>query len=325
MSIYTHSLAFDTNVFKRIIHQGNEHLFDNLFIHLNKMVNPQNKFTGFMSTITPFLLLEYLGQIPPNIEIATLTKEEVEQYRANLPREIFNRASLVYASEQDLSETALRARNVENRKRLSAKATKLYDDIVEKIVSKSGFTNYLKLNLALDYSYRYPLQKVLNEEDLAKVHINSMLDIYRTHKEKHNITQMRGILKLCEQLERQSGRKQASEDAKKVFDATKGIKAFRDLADLDLIQIACLGAFIDTKKFPVLILTGDSRESVEKRIVLFKSTFAFFDKEVKKLGYLSSNPTLEAVSPLEGQIAFVDTKTCEIKELIEVSSIPLAM
>ncbi len=325
MSIYTHSLALDTNVFKKIIHQGNDHLFENLFLQLNKIVNPQNKYTGFMSTVTPFLLLEYLGQLPPNIEIPRLTKDEVTQYGSGLPREIFNRAALVYEKEPSLEESNLRIRNFENKKRLSLKATKLYDDIVEKIVSKNGFTNFLKLNLALDYSYRYPVQKSLKEEELIKVHINSMLDIYRAHKERNNITQVRGVLKLCEQLKAMNKKQEISEGSKQVFDATKGIKEFRDLADLDLIQIACLGAFIDTKKYPVLILTGDPRDSVINRIVLFKSTFAFFDREIKKLGHLDANPTLEPVSQLEGQIAFVDIESCSITEFIEVSSIPIAV
>jgi hypothetical protein len=322
-NIYTHSLAFDTNVFKRVTRVGNELLFEQLFKDLNARVNPKNEFDGFRSTITPFLLLEYLGQIPPNINIPEPTDTEFKEWGQRAPEKVFHAAGGVYRGETVLQETSLVGKNAENLKYVSKAAMKLYEDIVCRIVKKTGFANFLIHNLALDYTYRFPFRRYCDEDALVRIHLNAMLDIYRAHKEKVNLTQMRGVIALCEDLERRHKPEEMTENTKRMFSATKGVKQFRDLADLDLIQLACLGAFIDNQQFPVLILTSDPKGDVTNRICLFKSTFEVFDIEVSG-SPLMKNSSLARVSLMPGRIGFVDPSDCSITEIIDVKDVAVA-
>lgn len=286
---FTHALAFDTSVLKKVIRVGNEKHFQTLFQTLNEKVNPQYKFTGFYNSITPFLFLEYLGQLPPNISIDAIRTDGFKEKGFTIPPDVFKQVSIIYSNCRELSVDELRKKYSSNLPYVSPTAMKLFEDILKPIISGEKFDNYLKHNLALDFTYRFPYQKFIKEEELFKVHINTMLDIYRTHKSKHNLTQMRGVIKLCEDLGKRVKGQPMTEGAAEVFESTRGIKEFRDLADLDLIQISCLGAFIQDRKFPILAITGDPKASVLSRITLFKSTFAFFNKEMLEKGYLKQD------------------------------------
>lgn len=320
--VYSHVLIFDTNVFKRILENGSEYIYDSIFAQLNQALNPKGAYTGFLSTTSPFQLLEFLGRIPPNISIQEFSKEEIKQYGFTLLNLVFERALLEYKKHPDLTEVSLRERNEQNKLRLSAKASKLYDDIVGKIVSRDGFSELLKQNLALDFAYRFPFSKIVRGEDLIRIHANSLIDIYRSEKKQANFTQMRGVLKFCEHLQKVNGREPIDEAAKQIFEATKGIKEFRDLVDLDLIQYASLGVFLNSVKYPCLIITGDTKESFVNRLRLFKSTFVILDQKIKAENYLNGNDLVAQVVPKEGVVAFVDMDTWTISEYLDISSIP---
>lgn len=322
VKVFTHTLAFDTNVFRKIIRAGNEKHFENLFLCLNKIVNAKNEYTGYLSTVTPFLILEYLGQVPPNIQIPDPTREDIERFGKELPEEIVRRAEASYRQDPGLAEASLRTKNVENLKYLSPAPTakKLYEDIVGRIVDKNGFSNRIIFNLAMDYAYRFPFRNFLNGNDLHRIHLNTMLDIYRAHAKLLNLTQMRGVLKLCEELERQNAGG-FNEDAKAVLTATKGVKEFRDLADLDFVQLSCLGAFVGNDKYPVLILTSDPKDVTLNRIRLFKSTFEYFDNAIKSNEALLKAAGLNPVALSQGLIAFVKLDDCSVVDFVEVSTV----
>ncbi|MCB9093349.1 MAG: hypothetical protein H6620_12410 [Halobacteriovoraceae bacterium] len=319
--LFSHALLFDTNLFDKITKNGNESCFEALFRSLNEIENPNNEINGFLNCFTPFLLLEYLGQTPPNIPYADAFEESLIELGAEMPPEIYNRAIDLYQKQDCLSETALRERNKKNLEYVSSKAQKLYNDIVSRVVDNNGFTNLLIQNLALDFTYRFPYPQHLSGDDIARVHINTILDVFRAHSEKVNLTQMRGVLKLCEQLRSLNKGKQISEGAKQLFEYAKGVKEFRDLVDLDIIQLSSLGAFIGDKKYRIYSLTCDPEESIIGRLTLFKSTFRYFENEIKEKGLIKKGDPLDHVEVLEGKIAIVDQTSCTITKVISVSDI----
>lgn len=323
--IFTHALVFDTNVFKRILRKGHEGLYKNLFVSLNKLVNPGNQYQQFYNSITPFLFLEYLGFSLPNLDSTKIKTDGFKEKGFKVPPAVFKQACDLYESFGELSEASLRKKFEENKKYHSDEAALLYEDVVGKVANKGGFDRYLKQNLALDFTYRFPFSRFISGDELTRVHINTMLDIYRAHKSKLNLTQMRGVLKLCDDLATQVRGQEISSDAEEIFDSTQGIKGFRDLADLDLVQLACLGTFIQDKKFPIIAITADPKASVVSRITLFKSTFTFFNKEMTDKGYIKQDAEhLEEVDEKPGMVGFVNLDKCEIEEIISVSDVPLA-
>jgi hypothetical protein len=135
---------------------------------------------------------------------------------------------------------------------------------------------------------------------------------------------MRGLLKLVEDLRRRNKNYEYSEGAKKIFSATQGIKRYRDLFDLDLVQLSCLGAFVNEKKFPVIMITADNKEMVYGRVSLFKSTFDYFNSQAMALKIVEKNSSIfEEIEILEGKIAFVDKNEMEILDIVDVSNIPI--
>ena len=322
MKIHTHALCLDTNVFKKIFRKGNELIFDNLFLELNKAVNPKNEFAGYYSTVTPFLVLEYLGEVPVDISIEQFTDEEKEKFKDGLKQEVFKRAETEYKKQTALFDESLRLKNTENKNYVSVKAERLYADVVESIVNRDGFSEEIRFNLALDFTYRFDYASVVSAGNLKKINVSNFYDVFRSHKAKTNFAQTRGIIKLVEDVRRRNSNHIFSEGAKTGFAATQGIKLYRDLFDLDLVQLSCLGVFIDEKKYPVIMITADSKEEVCSRVRLFKSTFNFFNAQAKELKIAEKNSAfLEPIEVREGKIAFVDPKSFQITEVTDVSEL----
>lgn len=257
--IGTHALVFDTNTFGRITARNNDILFSNLFTNFNKLFNPDKKFSDFMSVLTPHLLLEYLGVVPPDFSLYFSNKDELENDTIAL---IYTEALKVYQNTHNLSAKYLCHRNSENLKRVSGTAKRLYRDVVDGELAIKGFEDRIHRNLALDFLYRFPhkaKQYSIPDDKILQIHYNTIIDIYAFHKEKNNGCQTRGIINLAEDLKMRMSMPMDFE-SKKILEATKGIKKFQDLADLDLIQISCLGVFVTDKKYPAAIFTEDKKE-----------------------------------------------------------------
>jgi hypothetical protein len=322
--IFSHSLLFDTNVFKKIIRKENEPLFNSLFTSLNKFINPKSQYDQFYNSVTPFLFLEYLGQTPPKFNSAHIDLTVLKRDGRKGRLDIFRQAETLYRNAPDLSEEHLVEKYNKNIAYHSSIASSLYEDIAGRAVKQRGFSNQLIENLALDFIYRFPFHEHLDKKDSSRIHIDTMLDVYRSHKARWNLTQVRAIIELSKGLERREHGKEVSAGAKRIFEATRGIKEFRDLADLDLVQISCLGAFVAGQKLPVVALTSDSKNVVVSRIKLFKSNFVLFNEKPDIREFLEASPeTLEAVDEKPGIIAFVDLNKCEIKETINVCDIEI--
>lgn len=287
-----------------------------------KNFNSNNEYTGFLCAITPFLLLEYLGQDGPNISIDPIKNDKNNDLGTEAKQKVFHAAHNKYKYLYEVSDQHLRSLNSENLKYLSDKARPLYRDVVERIVNQDGFSAKIQFNLALDFSYRYNYSKTSKDLDVKRINLQGLLDMYRLQKLKENYTQTRAVMMLCKDLSKRFKKKEMSVESKNILAATSGIKEFRDLFDLDLVQLCCLGSFIDDKKYPILMITSDKQNTVIERIRLFKTTLEHFDKRITNTkAFLKEQGQYEKIEFLPGKVVFVNKTSCKIERILDVSSV----
>ena len=175
--IFDHSIVFDTNIFKSILNKGNGEIFENFFKSFDECFNKDGKFTNYLYSITPFLHLEYLGQLPPSFKEDLINSEIIMKHQSDSPSFVFKSILKNYDTEVSLSDDNLRKKYYEQVSRTSAVAMKLLEDVVGRVCKNDGFSKLIRQNLAMDYSYRYPYYKSLKEDSVVKIHMNTMLDL----------------------------------------------------------------------------------------------------------------------------------------------------
>ena len=200
--IAPYTIVLDTNIFGAITNSKGTDQFDWVFKTINEYFNKDNKYNGFYPTITPFLMLEYLGT-----QISDINITDLESMPKNIDavQYVFNKAQKQYAAESYLQHSKLVSRFDEQLKYAGSHSKKLMEDMVGNVLRPSKAMDWVYGNLAMDYTYRFEyLKHGIKDDDLVLIYFNSILDCYRAEKDQRNLSQTRGIFYLSKDLRRRN-------------------------------------------------------------------------------------------------------------------------
>ncbi len=209
---------------------------------------------------------------------------------------------------------------------LLIKGSKKYEDEIRDIYNNLSIDFYFRFN------YRESVFKALNIDMIIFQAIIFLYANYYKEEARMNISQFRAMIAVAGRVyefykKNRSKTGNCNKKTKEILNSiAKGFHGFRDLFDFEQIQTSCIGTFDEDKKYrlPAFVAIGindrekyknKERKDVKDRIQKFKMILRELNenKAVKE----NYNP----IPFCDGSFLFVDSKTGEILEKLDVSSI----
>ncbi len=330
-----HLFFLDNGVFRRFTNKNTPDKEIKRFWHHDLfLTNGQS--SGFRRFFHPSLFLEYIGksgkeQLPilSKKSILKKAKNELRKNDAPLVDMILEIAQKKLSSETDerriLSVESLNKKRAEQREFTHLLSTKFYEDLV--LIIDDGLLENIKFYLALDFTMKcHGGVGGLNKRQRGWWQVNHYGRIlswfYYFDKQKINISMTRLYSKMLENIEETD---ETGEEIKKWIQE-KGpnfkndVKTFEDMADCDLTQFVCHGAFdSEGNKRPVVAVTFDNEEEIKKRVSFFQKIFFLINERFKPVlkKELEDSEASKKICQKQGAIAFVCQNSGKIKNLVD--------
>lgn len=312
-----YAFIFDSNIFSRMIATNGEAYAQEVY----NIVFSRFRHTGTSpyAFTTPSLILEHLGISPvfPNAQQFRLENDGMDV--SQKMKAVFDFAFQHYRTLPELSLAHLQNRY----NSIHAHANRFGQAILRDIVGTKINTHHLDFiheNLARDFFYGFNFKSITKGEDYKRIHISHLLDVHRLINNRSNISPVRGVYEVAEELRKRN--RNAIDHILELLRVKNGLKLIGDRGDLDLIHFSVMGAILNNRK-KVAIVTGDPIHDVTNRTKSYFAIVEIFLNQLSHSEVVKLDETFVQIHPTPGLIFALQQDVPELESLIDVTQLRL--
>lgn len=280
-----YNFLLDNNIYQPLTKLKNGDELDNFNLSIKKHpILKKISSQDINYSLTPFSIIEGIGITIPQPEILIPEKLSTVKKHKELVQYIKNEAEIYYSNLNQINSEEIFLKAQIQSKYTNEKAKIIEEIFIHRPIKLNGFNNYLIESLVFDFVCKYDFPKEIQKVVFSKY-------LIPTFFMNENITSRFSKFRIIKRLWDNSYHKLLHETSypKEYINNLNNsmkLKKHSDYLDCEIIHFACIGDCLNGKYRPVFAFTGDNKETVINRIIVYKSMINLFLNIINENDYL---------------------------------------